>query len=42
MDKNIMMPDIESEDEELEEVNLRPQTLSEYIGQSKVKHENLY
>ena len=35
-----MMPDIESEDEELEEVNLRPQTLSEYIGQSKVK-ENM-
>ena len=40
MDKNLMTPDVEDEAEELEEVSLRPQYLSEYIGQTKVK-ENM-
>ena len=35
-----MKPEIEDEEEELQETSLRPQTLSEYIGQTKVK-ENL-
>jgi len=39
MDK-LMKPEIEDEEEELQETSLRPQTLSEYIGQTKVK-ENL-
>ena len=35
-----MKPEIEDEEEELQETTLRPQTLSEYIGQTKVK-ENM-
>ena len=35
-----MKPEIEDEEEEIQETSLRPQTLSEYIGQTKVK-ENL-
>ena len=37
---NLMKPEIEDEEEELQESSLRPQTLSEYIGQTKVK-ENM-
>lgn len=37
---NLMKPEIEDEDEELQESSLRPQILSEYIGQTKVK-ENM-
>ena len=37
---NLMKPEIEDEDEELQEASLRPQYLSEYIGQTKVK-ENM-
>lgn len=36
----LMKPELENEDEELQETSLRPQTLSEYIGQTKVK-ENM-
>ncbi|MBR1539571.1 MAG: Holliday junction branch migration DNA helicase RuvB, partial [Clostridia bacterium] len=37
---NLMKPEIEDEEEELQESSLRPQTLNEYIGQTKVK-ENM-
>ena len=37
---NLMKPELEDEDEELQESSLRPQSLSEYIGQTKVK-ENM-
>ncbi len=40
MNDNLMKPDIENDEEEREEASLRPQTLSEYIGQTKVK-ENM-
>ena len=40
MKDNLMKPEVESKDEELEEISLRPKTLSEYIGQPKVK-ENM-
>jgi len=38
--ENLMMPDIQNDEEELQENSLRPQTLDEYIGQTKVK-ENM-
>ena len=38
--ENLMMPDIQDDDELIEEVSLRPKVLSEYIGQNKVK-ENM-
>ena len=37
--ENILNPNL-TRDEEIEEVSLRPQKLSEYIGQNKVK-ENM-
>ena len=37
---NLMKPEIEDGDEELQEFSLRPQNLDEYIGQTKVK-ENM-
>ena len=40
MEKNILSPDTFDTDEELSELSLRPQKLSEYIGQTKVK-ENM-
>ncbi len=40
MDENLMKPELENDEEMLQEYNLRPQTLDEYIGQTKVK-ENM-
>lgn len=40
MKEKLTLPEIENEEEELEEATLRPQYLSEYIGQTKVK-ENM-
>ena len=40
MERNILTPDTFDTDEELSELSLRPQKLSEYIGQTKVK-ENM-
>ena len=40
MKEKLTLPEIENEEEELEEATLRPQFLSEYIGQTKVK-ENM-
>ena len=40
MEENILMPTKKSAEEEISEVSLRPQNLSEYIGQTKVK-ENM-
>lgn len=40
MDKNILSPDAFDTDEEISELSLRPQKISEYIGQTKVK-ENM-
>ncbi len=40
MEKNILSPDAFDTDEELSELSLRPQKISEYIGQTKVK-ENM-
>lgn len=40
MEENILNPIVQSEEEELQENSLRPQTLDEYIGQTKVK-ENM-
>lgn len=40
MEENILRPEVDSEDEELAEVSLRPKNLKEYIGQTKVK-ENM-
>ena len=40
MEKNILTPDTFDTEEELSELSLRPQKLSEYIGQTKVK-ENM-
>ena len=39
-EENLMEPGISSRDEELSELSLRPKTLNEYIGQTKVK-ENM-
>ena len=38
--ENLMMPDVQNSEEEIQENSLRPQTLDEYIGQTKVK-ENM-
>lgn len=40
MDENLLIPNLQDEIEEREEVSLRPKTLDEYIGQTKVK-ENM-
>ncbi len=40
MDENILIPNIQNEEEEINEFSLRPKTLKEYIGQTKVK-ENM-
>lgn len=37
MDENLLIPRIQDESEEKNENNLRPKTLDEYIGQTKVK-----
>ena len=38
--ENLLIPKLQDEIEEISEVSLRPKTLSEYIGQTKVK-ENM-
>ena len=40
MDENLLIPNLQDEIEEKAEVSLRPKTLNEYIGQTKVK-ENM-
>ncbi len=40
MDENLLIPNLQDEIEERAEVSLRPKTLDEYIGQTKVK-ENM-
>lgn len=40
MDENLLIPNLQNETEEIAEVSLRPKTLDEYIGQTKVK-ENM-
>ena len=40
MDENLLIPNLQNETEEIAEVSLRPKTLNEYIGQTKVK-ENM-
>ena len=40
MDENLLIPNLQDEIEEWAEVSLRPKTLDEYIGQTKVK-ENM-
>ena len=40
MDENLLIPNLQDEAEEIQEVSLRPKSLSEYIGQTKVK-ENM-
>ena len=40
MDENLLIPNLQDEVEERAEVSLRPKTLDEYIGQTKVK-ENM-
>jgi len=40
MDENLLIPNLKNETEEIAEVSLRPKTLNEYIGQTKVK-ENM-
>ena len=40
MDENLLIPNLQDETEEIAEVSLRPKTLNEYIGQTKVK-ENM-
>lgn len=40
MDENLLIPNLQDESEEKNELNLRPKVLSEYIGQTKVK-ENM-
>ena len=37
---NLLLPDLQDEEESVSEVSLRPKTLKEYIGQTKVK-ENM-
>ena len=43
-DENLISPNVVDEQESQQENVLRPKTLSEYIGQTKVKrkYENLY
>ena len=40
MEDNLLVPNIQNDEEEVQEISLRPKTLREYIGQTKVK-ENL-
>jgi len=40
MEENLLVPNIQNNEEEIQEVSLRPKTLREYIGQTKVK-ENM-
>ncbi len=40
MDENLLVPNLQNEEEEAQETSLRPKTLNEYIGQTKVK-ENM-
>ena len=40
MDEKLLIPNLQDETEEIAEVSLRPKTLNEYIGQTKVK-ENM-
>jgi len=40
MDENILVPNIQNEEEEINEFSLRPKKLNDYIGQTKVK-ENM-
>lgn len=40
MEENILMPNLQNEKEEIVENTLRPKTLNEYIGQTKIK-ENI-
>ena len=40
MEENILVPNIQDEKEEIIETSLRPKTLNEYIGQTKIK-ENI-
>ena len=37
---NLLIPNLQNESEEIAEISLRPKTLDEYIGQTKVK-ENM-
>ncbi len=39
-DENLLIPKLQDETEEIQETSLRPKTLNEYIGQTKVK-ENM-
>ena len=40
MEENLLVPNIQNDEEEIAETSLRPKTLNEYIGQTKVK-ENM-
>lgn len=40
MDENLLIPNLQDETEEIQEISLRPKNLREYIGQTKVK-ENM-
>ena len=40
MEENLLVPNIQNSEEEVQEISLRPKNLSEYIGQTKVK-ENM-
>ena len=40
MEENLLVPNIQNNEEEIQEISLRPKNLSEYIGQTKVK-ENM-
>ena len=37
MEENLLVPNIQNDEEEIAETSLRPKTLNEYIGQTKVK-----
>ena len=39
-DENLLVPNLQDNEEETQEFSLRPKTLNEYIGQTKVK-ENM-
>ena len=39
-EENLLVPKIKDTEEEISEISLRPKTLNEYIGQTKVK-ENM-
>ena len=39
-DENLLVPNLQNNEEETSEYSLRPKTLKEYIGQTKVK-ENM-